>query len=146
MHLRHVTMGKDYSFRLDRPSGSFYLVIAALKVYEKSFGDTTSPSLVVIPLPAGEYDCRFLRLEVEQPAWKALLLQMPPAQDSRSLKGRTLSIAADTVTYIGTYRTHAKAKFFGGIDYKVETVDEGDERAAAIGSEGALRKRLLPLE
>jgi hypothetical protein len=146
IHLRHAATGKDYSFRLDRPSGSLYFAIAAWKVYEKSFGDTTTPTLVVIPLPAGEYDCRLLRLEVEQPDWKALLLQMPPARASRSLKGRTLSVALDTVTYIGTYRTRARAKFFGGIDYEVEVIDDGEERAARLGIQRAFRKQLLAIK
>ncbi|HEX2612893.1 MAG TPA: hypothetical protein VHO02_04805 [Fibrobacteria bacterium] len=141
--VRRVATGENYHFSLDRTPNSMYFGVGGLKLYEKKFGDTTEPSLVVLPLPAGEYECRFLTLKVDQPAWRAMF--MPPARDTRSMGKRALSVAADTVTYIGTYRTRAEARFFGGIAYKADLADDGDERAAA-GLTLPFRKRLLSLE
>jgi hypothetical protein len=146
LNIRHSATSEDYRFRLDKGTNSVYVTLLAWKVYEKKFGDTVQPPLVVVPLPAGEYECRRLDLSAKFPTWLAFLLQTGGRSDARFLKGKTLSVAADTVTYIGTYHTQAKAKFLGGVDYRVKTVDDGDARAVKSSLKLPFRKRLLALE
>ena len=146
LYLRNVETGDQYRFSLDRTPNSMYFALGPMKVYEKRFGDTTTSSLVVVPLPAGEYACQSLRVKVEYPGWMAFLHQRNEAVRYFPLKGAPLSVAADTVTYIGTYRTKSKVRFFSGVDYRVETIDDGDQRAAEKGITAPFRKRLLPLE
>jgi hypothetical protein len=146
LNVKHIETGKTYRFALSQSVSSVSAFVGPFVVYQKFLGDTVPPPLTLIPLPTGEYECRYLRLEIAHSPWMAFLMQMPSAEAIRSMKGLTFSIGTDTATYIGTFYTRAKAKFFGGIEYQAETVDDGIERAEAIGIQTNFRKTILDLD
>lgn len=142
MALRRAGTEDEYRFALSKTGGAFVFAIGPVKAYEKPVGDTARRALTLMPLPAGDFEYVGIRLEVPLPAWQAFLRQESSKQEFVSLKGRTLRIAKDSVTYIGTFRSRAKARVFG-VDYALSVVDDGAARADSVGVRDVLRTELL---